>query len=150
VCRTTTSRPRLVDQREPALPSLVLLPPASDEEQRTRKRDERVRFEHDGQVLRAQVIVDPRATIYGTLATTVLYVVALVAIVGVLSQAALSGSSAPFADAANAMWGGTFLGLTWGKWIALVAIAATLVGAFVHYTRFGRKEAPDGGERKES
>jgi APA family basic amino acid/polyamine antiporter len=24
------------------------------------------------------------------------------------------------------MWGGTFLGLTWGKWIALVAIAATL------------------------
>jgi basic amino acid/polyamine antiporter, APA family len=68
----------------------------------------------------------PRATILGTLATTVLYVVALVAIVGVLSQAALSGSSAPFADAANAMWGGTFLGLTWGKWIALVAMAATL------------------------
>jgi APA family basic amino acid/polyamine antiporter len=24
------------------------------------------------------------------------------------------------------MWGGTFLGLTWGKWIALVAMAATL------------------------
>jgi APA family basic amino acid/polyamine antiporter len=68
----------------------------------------------------------PRATIFGTLATTVLYVVALVAIVGVLSQAALSASSAPFADAANAMWGGTFLGLTWGKWIALVAMAATL------------------------
>jgi basic amino acid/polyamine antiporter, APA family len=68
----------------------------------------------------------PRATIFGTLATTLLYVVALVAIVGVLSQAALSASSAPFADAANAMWGGTFLGLTWGKWIALVAMAATL------------------------
>src|SRR6186713_2512380 len=68
----------------------------------------------------------PRATILGTLATTLLYVVALVAIVGVLSQAALSGSSAPFADAANAMWGGTFLGLTWGKWIAVVAMAATL------------------------
>ena len=68
----------------------------------------------------------PRATILGTLATTALYVVALVAIVGVLSQAALAGSTAPFADAANAMWGGTFLGLTWGKWIALVAMAATL------------------------
>jgi APA family basic amino acid/polyamine antiporter len=68
----------------------------------------------------------PRATIMGTLATTVLYVVALVAIMGVLSQAALSGSSAPFADAANAIWGGTFLGLTWGKWIALVAMTATL------------------------
>jgi len=68
----------------------------------------------------------PRATILGTLAATALYVVALVAIVGVLSHAVLAGSSAPFADAANAMWGGTFLGLTWGKWIALVAIAATL------------------------
>jgi APA family basic amino acid/polyamine antiporter len=44
----------------------------------------------------------------------------------VLSQTALSGSSAPFADAANAIWGGTFIGLTWGKWIALVAMAATL------------------------
>jgi APA family basic amino acid/polyamine antiporter len=68
----------------------------------------------------------PRATIIGTLATTLLYLVALVAIVGVLSQAVLAGSSAPFADAANAMWSGTFLGLTWGKWIALVAMAATL------------------------
>jgi APA family basic amino acid/polyamine antiporter len=68
----------------------------------------------------------PRATILGTLATTALYVVALVSIVGVLSHSVLAGSSAPFADAANAMWGGTFLGLTWGKWIALVAIAATL------------------------
>jgi basic amino acid/polyamine antiporter, APA family len=68
----------------------------------------------------------PRATILGTLATTLLYVVALVAIVGVLSQVALSKSSAPFADAANVMWGGTFLGLTWGKWIALVAMTATL------------------------
>jgi basic amino acid/polyamine antiporter, APA family len=68
----------------------------------------------------------PRATILGTLATTLLYLVALVAIVGVLPQAALAESSAPFADAANAMWGGTFLGLSWGKWIALVAMAATL------------------------
>ena len=68
----------------------------------------------------------PRATILGTLATTILYLVALVAIVGVMSQAALAGSSAPFADAANTIWGGTFLGLSWGKWIALVAMAATL------------------------
>jgi APA family basic amino acid/polyamine antiporter len=68
----------------------------------------------------------PRATILGTVLTTALYIVALVAIVGVLSQAALASSSAPFADAANTMWAGTFLGLTWGKWIALVAIAATL------------------------
>lgn len=68
----------------------------------------------------------PRATILGTLATTLLYVVALVAIMGILSQSVLAGSSAPFADAANAIWGGAFLGLSWGKWIALVAMAATL------------------------
>jgi APA family basic amino acid/polyamine antiporter len=68
----------------------------------------------------------PRATVLGTIATTLLYLVALVAIVGVLSQTALAGSSAPFADAADAMWGGTFLTLSWGKWIALVAMAATL------------------------
>jgi APA family basic amino acid/polyamine antiporter len=68
----------------------------------------------------------PRATMLGTLATTLLYVVALVAIIGVLSPAVLSGSSAPFADAANTMWAGTFLGMSWGKWIALIAMAATL------------------------
>jgi APA family basic amino acid/polyamine antiporter len=68
----------------------------------------------------------PRATIFGTLATTLLYVVALVSIIGVLSPAVLGGSSAPFADAADAMWAGTFLGMAWGKWIALVAMAATL------------------------
>jgi APA family basic amino acid/polyamine antiporter len=68
----------------------------------------------------------PRATMLGTVATTLLYVVALVAIIGILPQAKLAGSSAPFADAANAMWAGTFLGLTWGKWVALIAIAATL------------------------
>ena len=68
----------------------------------------------------------PRATIFGTLATTLLYLVALVAIIGVLPQATLAGSSAPFADAANEMWGGALLGLSWGKWIALVAMAATL------------------------
>ena len=62
----------------------------------------------------------------GTVATTLLYVVALVAIIGVLSPTVLNDSAAPFADAANAMWAGTFLGMAWGKWIALVAMAATL------------------------
>lgn len=64
-CRVTCSRPRLLDQREPPLPSLVLLPAPPEREQRPRLRDERVRFEWDGAVLRAQVIVDPRANFYG-------------------------------------------------------------------------------------
>jgi APA family basic amino acid/polyamine antiporter len=67
----------------------------------------------------------PRATLLGTVTTTVLYIVALVAIMGVLSQTALAGSSSPFADAADAMWGGSFLGLGWGKWIAIVAMIST-------------------------
>jgi APA family basic amino acid/polyamine antiporter len=68
----------------------------------------------------------PRATILGTLVTTLLYLIALVAIIGVLPRVALSNSASPFADAADAMWGGAFLGLSWGKWIALVAMASTL------------------------
>ena len=68
----------------------------------------------------------PRATILGTLVTTLLYLIALVAIIGVLPRIALSNSASPFADAADAMWGGAFLGLSWGKWIALVAMASTL------------------------
>ncbi|MFN8224873.1 MAG: amino acid permease [Gaiellales bacterium] len=68
----------------------------------------------------------PRATLLGTAATTVLYIVAMVAVMGVLSQTVLAKSTAPFADAADAMWGGSFLGLGWGKWIAIVAMASTL------------------------
>jgi hypothetical protein len=34
--------------------------------------------------------------------------------------------------------------------LGMLAIAATVVGAFVHYTRFGRKEAPAEGERRAS
>jgi APA family basic amino acid/polyamine antiporter len=67
-----------------------------------------------------------RATIVGTLASTLLYLVALVAIIGILPRAQLANSSSPFAAAADAMWGGAFLGLDWGEWIALVAMASTL------------------------
>jgi APA family basic amino acid/polyamine antiporter len=68
----------------------------------------------------------PRATILGTIATTLLYLVALVAIMGVLPRATLAESSSPFAAAADVMWAGSFLGLDWGEWIALVAMASTL------------------------
>jgi APA family basic amino acid/polyamine antiporter len=48
----------------------------------------------------------PRSTIIGTLVATVVYVLGTVAVMGVLDPATLSASSAPFADAADAMWGG--------------------------------------------
>jgi len=59
----------------------------------------------------------PRATILGTLVTTVVYVVSIVAIMGIIPRGELVGSSSPFADAAGSMWGGS-----WDKVIALVAM----------------------------
>jgi APA family basic amino acid/polyamine antiporter len=47
----------------------------------------------------------PRATIFGTLTGGVVYVLSTVAVMGVLAPAVLSGSTAPFADAASRMWG---------------------------------------------
>jgi APA family basic amino acid/polyamine antiporter len=60
----------------------------------------------------------PRATILGTTATTILYLVATIALFGMISTAALAGSSSPFADGANVIFGGTW----GGKAIAIVAM----------------------------
>ena len=47
----------------------------------------------------------PRATLYGTLAVTALYILGTVVIMGVLPPSELQTSKAPFADAAASMWG---------------------------------------------
>jgi basic amino acid/polyamine antiporter, APA family len=49
----------------------------------------------------------PRATILGTLATAVVYMLSLTAVFGILSNSVLANSTAPFSDAVNAMFGGT-------------------------------------------
>src|SRR3954465_118417 len=49
----------------------------------------------------------PRATILGTLATAVVYVLSLVAVFGIVPNGQLQSSSAPFSDATNLMFGGT-------------------------------------------
>jgi len=68
----------------------------------------------------------PRSTIWGTLVTTLVYILATVAIVGIIPAATLQNSNAPFADAARVMFGGgSFLGLTWGKLVALIALIST-------------------------
>jgi APA family basic amino acid/polyamine antiporter len=59
----------------------------------------------------------PRATYLGTAVTTLIYIVATVAVMGIIPLAALSNSNAPFADAATTIWGGT-----WGKWVGLVGM----------------------------
>ena len=62
----------------------------------------------------------PRATILGTLATAVVYVLALVAVFGILPASELADSSAPFSSAVDAMFGGTL----WGNVIAAVVVVS--------------------------
>jgi APA family basic amino acid/polyamine antiporter len=62
----------------------------------------------------------PRATILGTGITTVLYIVATVAVMGIIPAATLADSTSPFADAAGVAFGGG-----WDKVIALVALVST-------------------------
>jgi basic amino acid/polyamine antiporter, APA family len=47
----------------------------------------------------------PRATVLGTLITAFVYILGTVAVMGVIPQAALVESGAPFADAARMIWG---------------------------------------------
>src|SRR5215217_868284 len=63
----------------------------------------------------------PRATMLGTVITTVLYIVATVAIMGIIPATQLAGSTGPFADAAGEIFGGG-----WDKVIAAVAMVSTL------------------------
>lgn len=62
----------------------------------------------------------PRATVYGTLAATVVYIIGTIAVMGVIPTETLANSTSPFADAAGVMFGGS-----WNKVIALVAMAST-------------------------
>ena len=63
----------------------------------------------------------PRATILGTLATAVVYMLSLFVVFGVVPTATLAKATAPFSDAVNMMFGGTWAG-------NLVAIAVIISG----------------------
>lgn len=60
----------------------------------------------------------PRSTIFGTLATAVVYLLSLTAVFGILSNTVLSESTAPFSDAVDVMFGGSWA----GKLMAVVVI----------------------------
>lgn len=62
-----------------------------------------------------------RATVYGTLICAVIYIVGTFAVFGTVGNKALRVSTAPFSDAANAIFGGTLMG-------QLVAAAAIISG----------------------
>jgi basic amino acid/polyamine antiporter, APA family len=63
-----------------------------------------------------------RATILGTLACAAVYMLSLIVVFGVLSNATLKESSAPFSAAVDAMFGGTL----WGNVMAVVVIISGL------------------------
>jgi basic amino acid/polyamine antiporter, APA family len=71
----------------------------------------------------------PRATMLGTAATAVVYVLSLGAVFGIVSDHALQKSTAPFSTAVNAMFGGTF----WGNVMAVVVIISG-IGALNGWT----------------
>jgi APA family basic amino acid/polyamine antiporter len=84
----------------------------------------------------------PRATIIGTAAVTVIYILATLVVMGALPIGQLADSSSPFAAAAGAMWGGS-----WDKVVAAVAMAATfgcLNGWIILQARVPLAAAEDG------
>jgi APA family basic amino acid/polyamine antiporter len=64
----------------------------------------------------------PRATLLGTLATAVVYMLSLTAVFGIVPNGKLQDATAPFSTAVNMMFGGTF----WGNGMALVVIISGL------------------------
>ena len=71
----------------------------------------------------------PRATILGTIATAVVYMLSLTAVFGIIPSSKLAEASAPFSDAANAIFGGT-----WAGNVMAVAVIISGFGALNGWT----------------
>lgn len=75
-----------------------------------------------GNIRNPQVTI-PKATLYGTIATLFIYLLASISIMGVMPQEELKHSTAPFADAAGIMWGTT------GRYLIGVGAVISTFGA---------------------
>jgi APA family basic amino acid/polyamine antiporter len=71
----------------------------------------------------------PRATILGTIATAVVYMLSLIAVFGIVPTSKLASATAPFSDAANAMFGGT-----WAGDVMAIAVIVSGFGALNGWT----------------
>jgi basic amino acid/polyamine antiporter, APA family len=71
----------------------------------------------------------PRATVLGTLATAVVYLLSLTAVFGILPSADLAEASAPYTDAVNAIVGGT-----WAGYVMTVVVIISGLGALTAWT----------------
>ena len=63
----------------------------------------------------------PRATLYGTVIAAVFYILCTTAVMGIIPAGSLMHSNAPFADAAQHLWGG---------WAGSIIAAAAIVSCF--------------------
>jgi len=66
----------------------------------------------------------PRATIFGTLGTAVVYLLSLTAVFGIVPSATLGESSAPYATAANDIFGGTWAGYVMAALVVISGFGA--------------------------
>ena len=64
----------------------------------------------------------PRATLLGTLIAAAVFITSTTAVMGVLPEAGLAASQAPFADAGRLLWGG------WAAWLIAGAAVISSVG----------------------
>jgi len=71
----------------------------------------------------------PRATVLGTLGTAVVYMLSLTAVFGILPTGKLADATAPFSDAANEIFGGT-----WAGDVMAVAVIISGFGALNGWT----------------
>ena len=71
----------------------------------------------------------PRATIFGTIATAFVYLLSLVAVFGIVPNTELGAATAPFSDAVNVMFGGT-----WAGDVMAVAVIISGFGALNGWT----------------
>jgi APA family basic amino acid/polyamine antiporter len=71
----------------------------------------------------------PRATVLGTIATAVVYLLSLTAVFGIVPTSKLGAATAPFSDAVNTMFGGT-----WAGDIMAVAVIISGFGALTGWT----------------
>jgi APA family basic amino acid/polyamine antiporter len=71
----------------------------------------------------------PKSTVLGTLACAVVYLLSLTAVFGILPSSTLAKSTAPFSDAVNAMFGGT-----WAGYVMAIVVIISGFGALNGWT----------------
>jgi basic amino acid/polyamine antiporter, APA family len=71
----------------------------------------------------------PRATVLGTIATAIVYMLSLTAVFGIVPTSKLVNATAPFSDAANTMFGGS-----WAGNVLAVAVIISGFGALNGWT----------------